>query len=163
MTTAAEELKRRRNWGALVATATGDNARAPDPGPLIAALMSWRTAFQVVHRRAPLADDYPRPVKGFLACLAEARPRRGPRGFSDARALAVRRAWDDALLTLRYQQLRDEYAFAGRQPWAEYPEYSRQSFCGDRPSELALDRLAQESHIKAETLRPRVQRRRRNP
>jgi hypothetical protein len=152
MKTAREVLRKRTNWRALVAGATGTAESSPHPGPLAHYLHEWATAFGVVHQRKPMIEDYPAAVREFLIRMGSVKPKRGRPRFDEQRLLAARRAWESVCCGAAYSLWHDLYRHLGGLKQVKFSDFVQ----GDCPSETALANIADQSGIGIEALRSRI-------
>lgn len=109
--------------------------------------------FVAEHARRPSTDELP----DDLRCLADmlGRPMRRPR--CDTKPLRdAARAWRDFSKLYLFEANREMYAFLGRLEGVRVTDFTREDFATNKPSELAVAKLARALNIGEHHVRDRL-------
>ena len=112
-------------------------------------LIAWADSFESKHGRRPREEDLP---KEMLALLPK--PGRKGRPRSDTqRMLKVARAWESEIFRSSYEVRREGISTGREAGFNSCFGFSQVDMRGDRPSELALEKLSDETGKSPEYLR----------
>lgn len=144
--TAHDVLAETIAWEDFVKIALGDADNQPNPRPLIHHLSRWSTAFQVIYDGAPVEADFPEPVRFFFQVLASVKKGRGRPRCDQRKLLAARNAWETEVFRTSYKTRKDTIAFLGRKEGVSSCfGFDKASMKNDRPSALAIEKIADET------------------